>query len=69
VWRDIRPLLDETWFVEGDEERRRERLLARHRRSGKSQADALAFVHGSDERNAAQILTSRSRADLVIRLP
>jgi pantothenate kinase len=69
VWRDIRPLLDEAWYLEGDEGRRRERLLARHRRFGKSQEDALAIVHGSDQRNAAQIVTSRSRADLVIRLP
>jgi pantothenate kinase len=69
VWRDIRPLLDEAWYLEGDEGQRRERLLARHRRFGKSQADALAIVHGSDERNAEQIVTSRSRADLVIRLP
>jgi pantothenate kinase len=69
MWRDIRALLDEAWYLEGDEGRRRERLLARHRRFGKSEADALAFVQGSDERNAAQIVTSRSRADLVIRLP
>jgi pantothenate kinase len=68
-WRDIRPLLDEAWYLEGNEGQRRERLLARHRRFGKSQADALAIVRGSDERNAAQIVTSRSRADLVIHLP
>jgi pantothenate kinase len=69
VWRDIRPLLDEAWYLEGDDGQRRERLLARHRRFGKSQMDALAIVRGSDERNAVQIVTSRSRADLVIRLP
>ena len=34
-WRDVRPLLDEAWFVEGDERRGCARLVQRHVEHGK----------------------------------
>lgn len=66
-WRDIRGLLDETWFLELDDAIRISRLEARHREFGKSIAAAAAMAHGSDEDNARQVAMSGVRADLIIR--
>lgn len=67
-WAEVRAHLDETWYLEGNSERRRERLIARHIRFGKSVADARAMTDGSDARNAEQISQTQSSADLVIHL-
>jgi pantothenate kinase len=67
-WEGVRPLLDEAWFVEGDEERRREWLIARHIAFGKAPHYAREWVLRSDERNAELVATTRDRADLVVRV-
>lgn len=67
-WRDIAPLLDETWFLELDQEVRVSRLVARHRQFGKSQTAAAAMANGSDETNARQVARVRDRADVLIRV-
>jgi pantothenate kinase len=67
-WAGVRPLLDEAWFVEGDDDRRREWLIARHIQFGKAPDFAREWVLRSDERNAALVATTRSRADLVVRV-
>ena len=67
-WAAVRALLDEAWFVEGDEDRRRELLIARHVEFGKSPAYAREWVMRSDERNAELVAATRARADLVVRL-
>lgn len=67
-WRDIAGLLDETWFLELDQETRVSRLVARHRQFGKSAQAAEAMAHGSDETNARLVAQARDRADLLIRL-
>jgi pantothenate kinase/quinol monooxygenase YgiN len=67
-WRNIRTLLDETWFLEADDAQRRQRLVARHIRFGKPAGEAQTMAEGSDEHNARQIAGSRPAADLVIRL-
>ncbi|MEO6505304.1 MAG: nucleoside/nucleotide kinase family protein, partial [Terrimesophilobacter sp.] len=66
-WRDIRNLLDETWFLELDDAVRISRLEARHREFGKSASAATAMAHGSDEDNARRVATASDRADLIIR--
>jgi pantothenate kinase len=66
-WSGVRPLLDECWFIEGPEDDRIERLIARHVEFGKSRDEATAWVHRSDEHNARLIAGTRSRADLVVR--
>ena len=66
-WRDIRGLLDETWFLELDDTIRISRLEARHREFGKSAAAAAAMAHGSDEDNARRVAMAGDRADLIIR--
>ena len=67
-WSDVRALLDEAWFVEGDEDRRRDWLIARHIQFGKSPEFAREWVMRSDERNAELVATTRTRADLVVRV-
>jgi pantothenate kinase len=67
-WERIEPLLDLTFFVELDRERRLERLVARHERYGKSPAEALAWALGPDETNAQAIEPTATRADYRIAL-
>ncbi|HZG22243.1 MAG TPA: nucleoside/nucleotide kinase family protein [Herbaspirillum sp.] len=66
-WAQVRPLLDEVWYVEVDPALRVQRLVARHVQFGRSHADAEAWVKRSDEANAALIETTRGRADRVFR--
>ncbi len=67
-WEVIAELLDELWFIDVDDEKRLERLIARHIAYGKSPADAQSWSLGSDEVNARTIATGRSRAHAVIAL-
>jgi pantothenate kinase len=67
-WEVIAELLDELWFIEVDDEKRLERLIARHIAFGKSPADAQSWSRGSDEVNARTIATGISRAHAVIAL-
>ena len=67
-WSDVRALLDEAWFVEGDEDRRRDWLIARHMEFGKAPGFAREWVLRSDERNAELVATTRPHADLVVRV-
>jgi pantothenate kinase len=55
-------------FIDVDDEKRLERLIARHIAYGKSPADAQSWSRGSDEVNARTIATGRSRAHAVIAL-
>ena len=67
-WEVIADLLDELWFIDVDDGKRLERLIARHIAYGKSPADAQSWSRGSDEVNARTIATGRSRAHAVIAL-
>jgi pantothenate kinase len=67
-WEEIAELLDELWFIDVDDEKRLERLIARHIAYGKSPADAQSWSRGSDEVNARTIAIGRSRAHAVIAL-
>ncbi|GGQ12013.1 nucleoside/nucleotide kinase family protein [Streptomyces mutabilis] len=66
AWERVRSGLDEVWFCELPEPERIRRLVARHERFGKSHADAVAWVLGSDQRNADLVAATRARADLVV---
>jgi pantothenate kinase len=68
-WSAVRALLDEVWFVEIDQAMRVSRLIARHIEFGKSPDAAVEWVTRSDEANAAIVAATRSRADVVVRLP
>jgi pantothenate kinase len=67
-WEAIADLLDEIWFIDVDDEKRLERLIARHIAYGKSPEDAQSWSRGSDEVNARTIDAGRSRAHVVITL-
>jgi pantothenate kinase len=64
----VRPLLDEAWYVEMDEEQRLQWLIARHVAFGKTPEEAEAWVMRSDQENAAVVAATRDRADLIVRL-
>ncbi|GAA4169731.1 nucleoside/nucleotide kinase family protein [Gryllotalpicola koreensis] len=65
-WREVAGLLDECWYVEADDELRRERLVDRHVRFSKSLEHARRWVAEVDERNAGLVRATRGRADLVV---
>ena len=64
-WAQIRPLLDEAWFLRADAGRV-PRLIARHVAHGKPPDAAREWVLRSDEANAARIAPSEARADLIV---
>ena len=65
-WARLGGLFHATWFIDPDEETRRERLLARHLFFGKSLEAARAATFGSDEHNARLIRSTMETADLVL---
>ncbi len=68
AWKEVGQLLDETWFIDVDDQIRLQRLIARHIEYGKTPAEAEAWSRGSDEVNAEIIEQTRSRAHAVIHL-
>ena len=67
-WARVRPLLDEAWYVDMDEETRLGWLIQRHIEFGKTPEYARAWVKRSDERNAEVVAQTASRADVLVRL-
>src|SRR3954452_21661422 len=68
LWPQIKPLLDETWYVQTDEELRVQRLIQRHIQFGKTPEYARAWVMRSDERNAERVAATAHAADVLGRL-
>lgn len=68
LWEAVPPLLDETWYVQTDEELRVERLIQRHIQFGKTPEYARAWVMRSDERNAELVAATAPAADVLVRL-
>lgn len=67
-WARARGLLDEVWYIDLSDDIRHERLEARHRRYGRSPAEAHERTFGSDEANARLIASTRSAADAILHL-
>jgi len=65
-WGDVKPLLDETWFLLTDEKTRVERLVQRHVDHGKNLQEALDWFHGSDRLNGDLVIQTRHRADVIV---
>jgi pantothenate kinase len=65
AWAQVRPLLDQAWFVGGDESLRTQRLVQRHIQFGRSAPAARDWVQQTDEPNARRIEATRQLADLV----
>jgi pantothenate kinase len=68
-WRRARAHLHEVWYLELDDQVRRERLIARHRSFGRTESEARAWVEQVDEPNARRIAATAAYADLVVGLP
>jgi pantothenate kinase len=66
MWAQVRPLLDEAWYVEVDDALRVERLIRRHVAHGRPPAEAREWVLRSDEANARLVAATRHRADLLV---
>lgn len=66
AWPDVRATMDEVWFTDLDDNRRRARLVERHVKFGKSREDAQAWVDRVDEPNAQRVRARLDTADLVI---
>lgn len=66
AWERVRAQLDEVWFCELDESERVRRLVGRHEEFGKDHDTAVAWVLGTDQRNADLVAATRARADLVV---
>lgn len=65
-WERARARLAQVWFVAGDEELRRSRLVARHVTFGKTPEVAEAWVACNDDANAALVASAADRADRVV---
>jgi len=65
-WNEVASLLDETWFVELDQDERLRRLTARHLRFDDDAAIAEWRATGNDERNARLVAAGNQRSTLVI---
>lgn len=67
-WSRIEELLTETWYLDVPDELRLDRLVSRHIAFGRTPEVALArSTTGSDGRNAATVLATRPRADVLLR--
>jgi pantothenate kinase len=65
-WSDVRPLLDEVWFVEQEDTTRVDRLVARHVAHGKPPELARRWTLSSDQANADLVARTRDAADVVV---
>jgi len=65
-WPQVRALMNEVWYVDLDDDERTRRLIDRHVEFGKEPDAAVAWVHGPDQANADLVVSTRSRADLVV---
>lgn len=67
-WRAVREQIEVVWHLHGDDALRRERLVERHVRFGKSPEEARAWVARVDEPNARLVEAAAARADVVLEL-
>jgi len=65
-WGGVRELLDESWYVDLDDEVRVKRLIQRRLVLGNAMEEAIAWATGSDEVNAQVIGKTRQYADVIV---
>ncbi|MFI6870651.1 nucleoside/nucleotide kinase family protein [Nocardia sp. NPDC050406] len=66
-WAAVRPLLDQSWYLDVPRPIIEKRLVRRHIRGGRTAADAKTKVEHSDLSNARLVERTRFTADLVLR--
>jgi pantothenate kinase len=67
-WTRAATQLDAIWYLDLPDAERRERLLQRHQRYGRSPESARTWALVRDERNAQLIRSGMQLADLVVRV-
>ena len=67
-WPRARAAMNEVWYLDADDDIRRQRLIRRHAAFGKTPEQAREWALGSDEANARLIIAHAGQADLVVRL-
>lgn len=65
-WRRVPDLLDELWMLTGDPEELTRRLVQRHVRHGRNEADAVAWATSVDGTNATRVLASAHRCSRLV---
>jgi len=65
-WKNVAPILTETWYVEVDDVVRLERLVDRHHFYGKERQAAYDWAHGTDENNAQLVEGTKELADFLV---
>lgn len=65
-WQRARAQLTQVWYVTGDDDLRRSRLVARHVAFGKDPDAAVRWVAETDEANAALVAAAAGGADRVV---
>ena len=65
-WLRARQAIDAVWYVTGDDDVRRSRLVERHVTFGKAPAAAAAWVAQTDEANAAVVAAAADLADRLV---
>lgn len=65
-WQSVKEYLSEAWFVDIDDEVRLKRLVNRHMQFGKGEKAAFEWAHGTDERNATLVESTKYLADFTI---
>lgn len=63
LWDEVRRRLDRLYYLGGDREVRRSRLVARHIEGGRSETEARRWVESVDELNADRIAATCDRCD------
>ena len=66
VWQEARAAMDAVWLVDGHDDVRVERLVARHERFGKTRDAAASWVARVDEANTTLIRARSDPADRVV---
>lgn len=64
----VASLLDEAWFIDTGESRRREQLKQRHIRFGSTPDAAQEWTMGPDEKNAQLVARTAAYADYLVRI-
>jgi pantothenate kinase len=67
-WQGVAAHLDESWYVDVDDEVRRDRLIARRLGHGHARDEAEAWVLGVDEPNARLVDATKQRATRIVTL-
>ena len=65
-WENVRKHMSEVWYVDIDDEIRLMRLVERHIHFGKEKEAAFNWAHGTDERNAKLVESTKKLADFFI---